>query len=94
MSGIIYGLSFFLMTSGLIKKNYRLTALALIVVFLYGSLFWGLLPIEKQVSWEGHLSGACVGFILAILFRKQGPQPPQILSEDDDSIPSSLKGTK
>ncbi|PID95634.1 MAG: rhomboid family intramembrane serine protease [Bacteroidetes bacterium] len=90
MSSIIYGLAFFLITSGLIKKNYQLTALALVVVFLYGSLFWGLFPIESQISWEGHLSGASIGFILAILFRKQGSPPPQILSEDDDTIPEEI----
>lgn len=91
MSGMIYALASFLMVSGLIKKNYRLTALALIVVFLYGSLFWGLFPIEKQVSWEGHLSGAFTGFILAIFLRKQGPQPPIILSEDDENtIPEEV----
>ncbi len=91
MSSIIYGLAFFLITSGLIKKNYHLTALALAVIFLYGSLFWGLFPIEKQISWEGHLSGAFAGFVLAVLFRKQGPQPPQILSEEDaDTIPEEI----
>lgn len=91
MSGIIYALAFFLVSSGLIKKNYRLTALALIVVFLYGSLFWGLFPIEKTVSWEGHLSGAFVGFLLAIVLRKKGPQPPVILSEDEEeTIPEEI----
>ncbi|PVX51009.1 membrane associated rhomboid family serine protease [Balneicella halophila] len=93
MSGIIYALATFLMVSGLIKKNYRLTALALIVVFLYGSLFWGLFPIEKQVSWEGHISGALIGLVLAVIFKNKGPQPPVILSEDDEddeTIPEEI----
>lgn len=91
MSGIIYALASFLMVSGLIKSNYRLTALSLIVVFIYGSLFWGLFPIEQQVSWEGHLSGALVGFLLAFFFRNQGPQPPIILSDDDeDTLPEEI----
>lgn len=86
MSGIIYSLATFLSISGLIKKNYRLTALSFIVIFLYGSLFWGLFPILDDVSWEGHLSGAIVGLILAITFRKQGPQPPPIPEDDEENI--------
>lgn len=85
MSGIIYALATFLITSGLIKKNYRLTALSFIVIFLYGSLFWGLFPILDEVSWEGHLSGTIVGLTLAIYFRKQGPQSLSIPEDDDDN---------
>jgi hypothetical protein len=47
------------------------------VVFLYGSLIWGLLPFDYDVSWEGHLSGAVVGIVLAILYRDQGPERPK-----------------
>lgn len=90
MSSIIYALASFLMVSGLVKRNYRLTALSLIVIFIYGSLFWGLFPIKERVSWEGHLSGALVGFLLAFIYKNKGPQPPQLLSEDDDSIPEEI----
>lgn len=86
MSGIIYALASFLTVSGLIKRNYRLTALSLTVIFIYGSFFWGLFPIEQQISWEGHLSGAFVGFLLALFFKNQGPQPPLILSDDDEDV--------
>lgn len=90
MSGTIYALASFLMVSGLVKGNYRLTALSLIVIFSYGSFFWGLFPIEERISWEGHLSGALVGFLLALFYKEKGPQPPQLLSEDDDSIPEEI----
>ena len=52
-------------------------ALSLLVVFLYGSLIWGLLPIDYHISWEGHLSGAIVGSVLAVLYRDQGPERPK-----------------
>lgn len=74
-SGIIYGLASFLFFSGVIRKVTNLMAISLLVVFLYGSLIWGLLPFDYEISWEGHLCGAIVGSFLAILYRDQGPEP-------------------
>ena len=74
-SGLIYGLAFFLFWSGIFKKHKPLIAISLLVAFLYGNLVWGIFPlkINDPTSWEGHLSGAVAGFLLAIIFRKQGP---------------------
>ena len=69
-SGIIYGFVSFLFFSGIFRKDNRSIALALVVVFLYGGLIWGVLPVEKGVSWESHLFGAIVGIIPAFIFRK------------------------
>ncbi len=71
-SGIVYLLFSFVFFSGIIKKHYRLVALSLIIIFLYGSMIWYVLPIKEGMSWEGHLSGFLVGLILAILYRKKG----------------------
>ena len=71
-SGIIYLLFSFIFFSGLIRKHYRLIAMSLVIIFLYGSMIWLLIPIEERISWEGHLSGFLVGIILAYLFRKKG----------------------
>ena len=74
-SGVIYFLVSFIFFSGIFRKYYRLVALSLVVVFLYGSMIWYIFPVEKQISWEGHLSGFVVGFLFAIIFKNQGPQP-------------------
>jgi membrane associated rhomboid family serine protease len=76
-SGVIYALAFFLFFSGVFRKYFRLMALSLIIVFLYGSMVWGLFPLKVTMSWEGHLAGAITGVALAVIYRKQGPQRPK-----------------
>jgi membrane associated rhomboid family serine protease len=76
-SGLVYGFASFLFFSGIIRKYFRLVALSLLVVFLYGSMVWGMLPdLYKNVSWESHMLGFVSGIIVAIWFRKEGPQNP------------------
>lgn len=73
-SGVVYLLFSFVFFSGLFRKHYRLVALSLVVVFLYGGMIWYVLPIKEGMSWEGHLSGFIIGLLLAILFKNKGPQ--------------------
>jgi membrane associated rhomboid family serine protease len=76
-SGLVYGLASFLFFSGIIRRYYRLVALSLLVVFLYGEMVWGIFPgVYKNVSWESHMLGVFSGIVLAIWFRKEGPQMP------------------
>ena len=71
-SGIVYLLFSFIFFSGIIRKHYRLVALSLIIIFLYGSMIWYVFPIKEGMSWEGHLSGFLIGLLLSILYRKKG----------------------
>ena len=68
-SGVVYMLVSFLFFKGIFSKQFQLTALALIVVFLYGGMLWYLFPVDPKISWEGHLSGFFVGLLFAILFK-------------------------
>jgi membrane associated rhomboid family serine protease len=94
-SGVIFSLFGFLLLSGLIRKNKTTMALTALVIFLYGYMVWGIFPLEKRVSWEGHLAGLIVGLLLAVLFRKKGPQPDKFLiheeEEEEDNIPEEEK---
>jgi membrane associated rhomboid family serine protease len=76
-SGLVYGLASVLFFSGIIRKYYRLTALSLLIVFIYGEMVWGLFPgIYKNISWESHMLGFVSGIFLALLYRNEGPQRP------------------
>jgi membrane associated rhomboid family serine protease len=72
MSGIIYSLAFFIFFSGVFRKEPRVMAISLLVVFMYGSMVWGILPIDVSVSYESHLIGAILGIGLAYFYRKDG----------------------
>jgi membrane associated rhomboid family serine protease len=84
LSGVIYALAAFLFMSGIVRKQPHLMRVALVVVFLYGSIVWGVLPIEVGVSWQGHLAGACTGSFLALALRKEGPQAPFVDEADGE----------
>ena len=72
-SGIIYLLASFIFFKGIFAKHYRLVALSLVVVFIYGSMLWYIFPIKEGVSWEGHLSGFLMGLIFALLLKGKLP---------------------
>lgn len=83
-SGIVYGLAFFLFFSGWIRRSKPLMGLSLLVVFLYGSIVWGILPIDWSVSFEGHFYGALAGVLLAFFYKKKGPQRKEYIWEDEE----------
>ncbi len=88
-SGIIYLLSSFIFFKGIFTKYYRLIAVSLIVVFIYGSLVWYLFPVDERISWEGHLSGFLIGLLLALIFPGQIEidVPIQKIEAEEDQDP-------
>lgn len=86
-SGLVYGLTAFHVTAGLIKRNNGLLAFSLLVMFLYGSMVWGIFPDfypKRNISWEGHLAGMAAGILLAFFHRHQGPPRDRYEWEDDE----------
>lgn len=73
-STLIYGLATFLFFSGVVRRHLRLMVVSALVVFLYGSIMWGIFPLKSEISWEGHLFGALAGVLVAYNYRKEGPQ--------------------
>jgi membrane associated rhomboid family serine protease len=76
-SGVVYGLASFLFFSGIIRRDSRLAAITMLIVFLYGSMIWGIFPDffpDENISYESHLWGLIAGVVFAIYFKRQGPQ--------------------
>jgi membrane associated rhomboid family serine protease len=73
-STLIYGLASFLFFSGIIRRHKQLMVVSMLVVFMYGSITWGIFPFKSDMSWEGHLFGALAGVLVALNYRGEGPQ--------------------
>jgi membrane associated rhomboid family serine protease len=83
-SGLVSGLTVFLILSGLLEQRIIPLLVALLVGFLYGgSLILGVLPrIGSQISWDGHLCGAIAGGVVAYALAR-GSRPSAARSGND-----------
>ena|ERR1017187_647939 len=91
-SGLIYSFVCFLFYSGIFRRKKSLMAISLLMVFLYGSLIWGVLPFQEKISWESHLLGAVAGLIVAFFLRKEGPQK-EIYDWESEIEPANEAGS-
>lgn len=64
-SALIFGYLGFLLARGYFERSPVAIALALIAGLLYGGSLWGILPIRRGRSWQGHLFGFLVGIGVA-----------------------------
>jgi membrane associated rhomboid family serine protease len=60
-SGLIFGLAAYLIVAGFLMRSWRAILVTAIVLLLFGSMFYGVVPQKGPVSWEGHLCGALAG---------------------------------
>jgi membrane associated rhomboid family serine protease len=93
-SGIVYGLASFVFFSGVFRRDRGAVALSLIIIFLYGSMIYGLFPTEERISWEAHAVGGVVGMVLAFVYRhvdRPEPEPEPVEDEEEETwIPYQL----
>jgi len=83
-SGLVYSFASFLFVSGIVRRNINLLAISLLVIFVYGSLVWGIFPYRPDMSWESHLVGLTMGVLLAIFYRHEGPGPTKFMGDMEE----------
>jgi len=91
-SGLVYGLVSYVFVAGLIRRDRRAVAASLLVAFMYGTLAWGVFPINPRISWETHLSAALIGVILAFAFRNRDLPPRVRYSWEGEAAEGEVEG--
>ncbi|NJN48725.1 MAG: rhomboid family intramembrane serine protease [Alkalinema sp. RL_2_19] len=64
-SGIVFGYLGFLLLQGYLERSPIALGLAVVAGVLYGGSLWGVLPIKRGRSWQGHLFGFIGGGVAA-----------------------------
>ncbi|MGO0576083.1 rhomboid family intramembrane serine protease [Ornithinimicrobium panacihumi] len=65
-SGVVYGYAAFLAVYGFVARRWGSAAVGVLVIVVYGSMLWGVLPLRAGVSWQAHLFGALAGVAMAV----------------------------
>jgi len=74
-SGLIFGYFGYLIARAWYDRGFGSLIVAVAVVFLYGSLIFGVLPTVPGVSWEGHLFGLAAGVLAARTLWRRPSRP-------------------
>ncbi len=66
-SGIVFGWLAYLVVRGVFTRNLGQILVGLVLLALWGGIFWGVLPGANGISWQAHLFGAVGGVLAAFL---------------------------
>lgn len=75
-SGLVFGYLGYLVLRGYWERSLTAIAVAVVAGVLYGGVLWGVLPLTRGVSWEGHLFGFVGGAAAASAHRR--PRAPSV----------------
>lgn len=69
-SGWIYGLWALTISIAWFDRKLINIVIAVVVLVLYGSMSYGLLPVQSSVSFEMHIAGAIAGVVCAYCYKQ------------------------
>ena len=84
-SGLNFALLAYLGLGGLLRREVATMAVSMAVMFYYGGMLSGVLPIEEGVSWEGHLGGFVTGAVVAVVYRRWDIRPRKRYDWEDET---------
>jgi membrane associated rhomboid family serine protease len=84
-STIVYGFIGLLLALAVFRRSLRAGMIAVVVAMLYGGSIGGLFPNDKHISWEGHLSGLVVGFLVGFVWRN-ALEPEEVAQRDAQKL--------
>ena len=70
---MIFGYLGYLLWRGYLERSVVAIVLALMALFFYGGMLWGVLPGREGVSWLGHLFGFGGGMVAAYVVTERRP---------------------
>jgi membrane associated rhomboid family serine protease len=73
-SGLVFGYFGYLVARGWYQRSLSSVAVAILVVFFYGGLIFGIVPSLGFVSWEGHMFGLMAGILAAKIIDEKKPR--------------------
>ena len=76
-SGLIFGWLTYLLARGLYSRRTGQIVVSLLVLVVYGSMIWGVLPGAAGVSWQAHLGGAVGGLVAARVLHRRAVRVPE-----------------
>lgn len=62
---VIFGYLGFLLSRGIFERSAFWIIISIVTLPIYSFMFFSLLPLQKGVSWEGHLYGFIAGIVAA-----------------------------
>lgn len=74
-SVLVFGWLAYLLVRGLFNRNIAQVLLGVVLLVVYGTALWGILPGNNGISWQGHMFGAVGGVLAAWLFASAKERP-------------------
>ncbi|MGI8457889.1 MAG: rhomboid family intramembrane serine protease [Propionibacteriaceae bacterium] len=74
-SGLIFGWLTYILVRGVITRKPSQIIVGVIVLVVYGSVLWGVLPGDAGISWQAHFGGAVGGVLAAVWLNRRQPRP-------------------
>ena len=70
-SGLIFGYLGYVLARGIFSRKVGQIVVGVVVLAVYGTLLWGILPAASGISWQAHLGGLAGGVLAAWLVDRR-----------------------